>query len=506
MASDWLGSIVSINCGDSLGVYQGRVSAVDQVSQTISLTRPFHNGVKCLVPEVTFRAGDITELKILEIPSSGDSQQCGDPQQTELGLPGVGCQVGINQNGTGKLLKKSMSSSAPQNIPKRAEMRTQDVAISPQQPCSKSYVDRHMESLSQSRSFRRRHNSWSSSSRHPNQATPKKSGIKNGQMKNKDDECFGDDIEEIPDTDFDFEGNLALFDKAAVFEEIDTYERRSGTRSRGTPNERPSRYRHDENILESEPIVYRRIMVPQNTSKEFCTDSGLVVPSVSYELHKKLLSVAEKHGLTLERRLEMTGVCASQMALTLLGGPNRLNPKNVHQRPTVALLCGPHVKGAQGISCGRHLANHDVHVILFLPNFVKMLESITNELSLFSKTQGQQVSSLKDLPSSPVDLVINCLDCHENAFLRDQPWYKAAVDWANQNRAPVLSIDPPMFEAELGIDAKWSLALGLPLPLGERAGRVYLCDIGIPQQVFQEVGINYRSPFGCKFVIPLHST
>jgi hypothetical protein len=53
------------------------------------------------------------------------------------------------------------------------------------------------------------------------------------------------------------------------------------------------------------------------------------------------------------------------------------------------------VKGAQGISCGRHLANHDVQVILFLPNFVKMLESITNELSLFSKTQGQQVSSLK---------------------------------------------------------------------------------------------------------------
>lgn len=90
-------------------------------------------------------------------------------------------------------------------------------------------------------------------------------------MKNKDDECFGDDIEEIPDTDFDFEGNLALFDKAAVFEEIDTYERRSGTRSRGIPNERPTRYRHDENILESEPIVYRRITVPHNVSKEFCT-------------------------------------------------------------------------------------------------------------------------------------------------------------------------------------------------------------------------------------------
>jgi enhancer of mRNA-decapping protein 3 len=48
-----------------------------------------------------------------------------------------------------------------------------------------------------------------------------------------------------------------------------------------------------------------------------------VVPSVSYELHKRLVAAAERHGLSLERRLEMTGVCASQMALTLLGGPNR---------------------------------------------------------------------------------------------------------------------------------------------------------------------------------------
>lgn len=65
---------------------------------------------------------------------------------------------------------------------------------------------------------------------HPNVSTQtrqlQEKWLKNGQMKNKDDECFGDDIEEIPDTDFDFEGNLALFDKAAVFEEIDTYERR----------------------------------------------------------------------------------------------------------------------------------------------------------------------------------------------------------------------------------------------------------------------------------------
>lgn len=114
------------------------------------------------------------------------------------------------------------------------------------------------------------------------------------------------------------------------------------------------------------------------------------------------------------------------------------------------------------------------------------------------------VCVFSDLPDTPVDLVINCLDSHENTFLRDQPWYRAAADWANQNRAPVLSIDPPVNGQEQAVEAKWSLSLGLPLPLPERAGRVYLCDIGLPRQVFQEVGIKYHSPFGCKFVIPLH--
>lgn len=325
-------------------------------------------------------------------------------------------------------------------------------------------------------------------------------------MKLRDDECFGDGVDDGLDTDFDFEGNLALFDKAAVFSEIDISERRNGARSRGTPQDQtPSRYRHDENILEAKPIVYRQIAVPQPGDKEYCTDSGLVVPSISYELQKRLLTVAERYGLSLDRRLEMTGVCASQMALTLLGGPNRFTPKNLHQRPTVAVLCGPHVQGAQGISCGRHLANHEVEVILFLPNFVKMLDSVTNELTLFNKTGGKQVSNVKDLPDTPVDLIINCLDCHENTFLMDQPWYRAAADWANQNRAPVLSLDPPVSGQGQAVEAKWSLCLCLPFSLADSAGRVYLCDIGIPRQVFQEVGIKYHSPFGCKFVIPLHS-
>lgn len=120
--------------------------------------------------------------------------------------------------------------------------------------------------------------SGSASNRGVNQVTPKKNGVKNGQMKQRDDECFGDSVDDFLDTDFDFEGNLALFDKAAVFSEIDISERRNGVRSRGTPQEQtPTRYRHDENILEAKPVVYRQITVPQPGAKEYCTGKCFIL-------------------------------------------------------------------------------------------------------------------------------------------------------------------------------------------------------------------------------------
>lgn len=120
--------------------------------------------------------------------------------------------------------------------------------------------------------------SGSASNRGVNQVTPKKNGVKNGQMKQRDDECFGDGVDDFLDTDFDFEGNLALFDKAAVFSEIDISERRNGARSRGTPQEQtPTRYRHDENILEAKPVVYRQITVPQPGAKEYCTGKCFIL-------------------------------------------------------------------------------------------------------------------------------------------------------------------------------------------------------------------------------------
>ena len=63
--------------------------------------------------------------------------------------------------------------------------------------------------------------------------------------------------------------------------------------------------------------------------------------------------------------------------------------------PTVVVLCGPHLQGAQGVSCARHLTHHGVTVTLFVPNFVKMLEELQKEIALFDATDGLRLQSYK---------------------------------------------------------------------------------------------------------------
>lgn len=53
--SQFVGLIVSLDCGDVLGNYQGIVAAVNNDAQTISLENAFQNGKRCPLPLVTIR-------------------------------------------------------------------------------------------------------------------------------------------------------------------------------------------------------------------------------------------------------------------------------------------------------------------------------------------------------------------------------------------------------------------------------------------------------------------
>ncbi len=98
--------------------------------------------------------------------------------------------------------------------------------------------------------------------------------------------------------EFDFESNLALFDKQAVFQEIDKEIGVVGYPKVVQANfKQPGKYRCDENVLESEPVVYRQIKVPNLSGKEYVTGKTSVQIVLYFLLKRQLLyrNVTEKN-------------------------------------------------------------------------------------------------------------------------------------------------------------------------------------------------------------------
>ena len=58
MSEDWLGCRVSLDCR-SLGYFQGVISRINLQDQTVTLEKPFQNGLSCKFPEITLNAADI---------------------------------------------------------------------------------------------------------------------------------------------------------------------------------------------------------------------------------------------------------------------------------------------------------------------------------------------------------------------------------------------------------------------------------------------------------------
>lgn len=74
---------------------------------------------------------------------------------------------------------------------------------------------------------------------------------------------------------------------------------RQSENNRGTTE----RYRHDENIIVAEPTVFRQIMVPSAGEKEYVTDNGLIIPSITLNLQRQLIGAADRLGINWERRV-----------------------------------------------------------------------------------------------------------------------------------------------------------------------------------------------------------
>lgn len=313
----------------------------------------------------------------------------------------------------------------------------------------------------------------------------------------KQNQTFGSSMDDpLLHEDFDFEGNLALFDKQALWNVIDSEQKPDLVRQ--TLSTREKKYRHDENILESEPLELRQIETMFESSTDFVTDEGLIIPTIPIFVRSKIELSAEKCGLSLQRQTDILARGAADLAILLLGGARRLTPNNCHQWPTIAIICDKSDSfrvSNIGAATGRQLASHGLKVFLYLEE-EPSIEQRSNEISLFKATDNTVVYSVEALPTP--DLVI--LSTNSTNLSAD------VKTWFSENRASILAMDPPP-NGISEVPIKYSILPILPLNgiSSNSCGKLYLCNLGIPNKFYRDAGIKYKSPFGHKFVIPIHS-
>ena len=147
----------------------------------------------------------------------------------------------------------------------------------------------------------------------------------------RDEDCFGDEIyEEDMTKEFDFESNLALFDKKLVFEEIEgeiTNQPdlvRLVDCNKVKKSEAEPKYRNDENVLVGIPAHFRPIETGEEPPPgEYVTDSGLIVPALSFELQQRLEQAMKKRGISEDRTTELIARAGVELAIQLFGGAHR---------------------------------------------------------------------------------------------------------------------------------------------------------------------------------------
>ncbi|XP_045461686.1 enhancer of mRNA-decapping protein 3 [Harmonia axyridis] len=452
--ADWIGYLVSIKLVGGLGTYNGEIVSV--TPSTISLIRAFHNGIPQQSKETVEISSNVIEsLKLIE-------RKMPSPQQTSTIIvrkPVAKKAANRNQSTTEYINKDG-------NLCVRSKHMEETIKVHQTDICSKINVSNKRDK------------------------NPKNKYSKGW----RDEECFGAPTTEEITQDFDFESNLALFDKQALWEKLSGNQKPDIIKQ--AESKRPMNYRHDQNIITSGPVSYNQIQVPKNDFSGYVTDGGLAVPCISPLLRNKLFECAEKVGLTWERRVELMGRAATEIAIALMGGGHRLQPQNSHQWPTVVVLCGPNRPGATGINAARQLASHGVRTIVhWVATTNKFVE---REMSLFKHTGSSIVTKVRDLPSN-CDLVLLAL-CEESDMNKVYP---DLVAWTNRNRAPIFAIDPPS-KGTPNFHPKCSLVATLPLYYTTDNGNIYLCNLGLPESCFTEVGIKYKPPFGSKFYIPIH--
>lgn len=237
--------------------------------------------------------------------------------------------------------------------------------------------------------------------------------------------------------------------------------------------------------------------------KRFFTDAGVEVPAVTAAQMREVDRIAmEETGPNLFQMMENAGRNLALLAIEVLG--------HGWEKANIITLAGGGGNGGGGICASRHLANRNARVKLCLaePNHLGQVPAYQRKIFGFTSGHEIDVASLRE---EAADLILDALIGYG---LKSAPAGVAAelIRWADQTGAPVLAFDLPSgVNATTGevpgdvIKPRWTMTLALPKTglRPETSGQLFLADIGIPAETYRRMSLNYTSPFGNRFHVPL---
>ncbi len=205
----------------------------------------------------------------------------------------------------------------------------------------------------------------------------------------------------------------------------------------------------------------------------------------------------EDMGILLIQMMENAGRSLAELARRLLGG-------QVTGRQ-IAVLCGAGNNGGGGMVAARHLHNWGANVQVLLAADPARLKEVPAHQWRILQAIGLTGGATPDLTEA--DLI---LDAMIGYGIQGNPRGRVA-DWivqANRSTQPILALDVPSgldsttgIPGEPTIRATATLTLALP-KVGLReitahrfVGDLYLADIGVPPEVYHQLGLVFPSPF-----------
>jgi len=245
----------------------------------------------------------------------------------------------------------------------------------------------------------------------------------------------------------------------------------------------------------------------------FWTEDGHIVPAVTAEQMREVDRVAmSEFGLGILQMMENAGRNLAENVRDMLDGATG----------EVTILAGAGGNGGGGLCCARHLHNRDFKVWVVLDRGAALLKGAAgNQLHilqragvrpaapLYMKGSEATLSQAQELIKK-ADIVVDALIGYS---LRGAPRGRATelVELCNRHAARVLSLDVPSgLNATSGeapglvVRPERTLTLALPKTgLQHVPGELYLADIGIPPEVFHQLGVSYEPPFGDRYWVRL---